>query len=156
MNTAVYRVPRSPRMLVVFRLFRLSKEHSGYKIVDVRRRMMLVRCLSNAGAPALVASAEKESPMIMEYARLAKKHLNVVAATGTQADEGLMDLVQASLIVLASCTSHTRPISAKQYAEATPRVKAIAIAGVRPIAVSEKAATPAGSDSTPAPIMLFA
>jgi hypothetical protein len=74
----------------------------------------------------------------------------------SQADLGLTIFSQASWKDLALFSLQMRPIRLKLYAATTPNSVHSAAAGTRALGSSARKATPDGSDSTPAPMMLLA
>ena len=90
--------PNTPRSDVKLREARDFRKQSGATTAPVTPKIEAERFASNPVAPALTASAETRSPIIIEYARQAK---TVVMAT-------LLEITQMlfSPIVLAQTSSN--------------------------------------------------
>ncbi len=96
MKIAVYNVPPNPRSENGASALSDFKEHKGNSAMVVIANITFDREVNTAGKPKVLASDVKESPIMIEYAKEARKHLAVIPAEMTQAVFGLTDLAQAS------------------------------------------------------------
>mmetsp|Transcript_3845 Transcript_3845/g.5288 ORF Transcript_3845/g.5288 Transcript_3845/m.5288 type:complete len:99 (-) Transcript_3845:497-793(-) len=96
MKIAVYRVPPNPIKLKGAKELRLLSEQRGKSTNVDKRRITLDRWLIIPGRLNVWNKDVKESPIIIEYAREAKKHIAVMQAEMTPAVLGLMVFAHAS------------------------------------------------------------
>ena len=156
MTIAVYSVPPSPSNEKGANAANDLSEFKGNSTNVVISKMTFRRTWKNDGKAKVRARAENVSPMMMEYASDAKKHLAVMAPEMAHAELGPTLFDHTSLKVVELCFSHALPMMLNVYADSKPITVKIAVAGSNANGESEKNATPDGNDKTPAPMMLLA
>ena len=107
---AVYKTPPRPKSEKGARAFSDFILHRGNNTRVVMVKITLVRSCKMSGKLKVFASAAKESPMMMELTKDAKKHLHVIAVEMIHADLGPTDFDHASLNVDTLCSAHVLPI----------------------------------------------
>lgn len=77
-------------------MLRLSREHNGNKIVEVKSMIIFLLFRKNEENPKVCARDENVSPMIIEQAKDAMRHFAVIPADTIHAVRALTDFAQTS------------------------------------------------------------